>query len=683
MPKPYEIKAAHDGTPTVWIYGDIGPSWFDETVEAKTLVKEIAEIDAETIKVRIASYGGSVPDGIAIANALDSHPASIEYVIDSVAYSMAAYISSGPGRTTMASNALLMLHQPHGGAAGRADDMREMADVLDKWTEIYAQGIATKTGKTLDEIQALLSGGKDHYFNAEEALAFGLVDEITEPMQIAASLINSINEAGHKAPTGLKTMPKETEANTKPEVEAKKVETKKPAEAKPVEAKDVEAKAEVKAVKSTADILAADQSRRTEIRAKFEGFEQTPEILALRESCENDHKVTAQAAGIQLLEVLAKGQQPAQSVSRITVVDHSDEIRAASISAILCKAGKGTPEMRQEAIKAGYMGHTLLDFAKASLDRCGAVSAHMSKKEIVAAAFTYSGSDFPILLENTMHKALLGGYNVAADTWRRFCAVGSVSDFRAHNRYMRGSIGNLMGKTELNEYKNGSLGDGTKESITASTKGLIIGLSREMVVNDDLGAFVSIAADLGRSAARTIESDVYTALTSNSGLGPLLGDGKSLFHADHNNIGAGSAISVAAIDANRVIMASQQDNGGNDFLDLSPAVAVVPIGLGGSMREVNAQEYNDDTSKNQRKPNVVRGLFGDVVDSPRITGTRRYLFADPAIAPVLEVAFLDGMQEPTIEMEQGFTVDGTSYKVSLDYGIAGVGYQGAVTDAGA
>ena len=204
-----------------------------------------------------------------------------------------------------------------------------------------------------------------------------------------------------------------------------------------------------------------------------------------------------------------------------------------------------------------------------------------------------------------------------------------------------------------------------------------------MIVNDDLGAFVSIAADLGRSAARTIESDVYTALASNSGLGPLLADGKTLFHADHNNLGAGAAISVAAIDANRVIMASQTDNGGNDFLDLSPSIAVVPIGLGGAMREVNAQEYNDDTSKNQRKPNVVRGLFNDVVDSPRLSGTRRYLFADPAIAPVLEVAFLDGMQEPTIEMEQGFTVDGTSYKVSLDYGIAGVGYQGAVTDAGA
>jgi len=682
MPKRFDVKAAHgDGAAVVWIYGDIGESWFEETVEAKTLVKEIAAIDADSIDVRISSYGGSVPDGIAIANALDAHSAQVTYYIDAVAYSMAAYIAAGSGNTVMASNALLMLHRPSGGVAGQADDMREMADILDKWTEIYSQGIADKTGKPIDEIQSLLSDGKDHYFNADEALAFGLINEITDPLQVAASLITSINQTGYRVPKGLE-MPeakKDIKKPTTAKAEKPKVEDK----VKPVEAKAAPVvEAVAKPVESKAEVLAAESSRIEGIRAKFSGFEQNDEIKALQTQCEGDHSVTAQSAGIQLLEVLAKGQQSAQPTRPLRVIDNSDAIRSATVSAILTRAGKGTSEQRQEAINAGYMGNTLLDFAKASLTRCGVVHAHMSKKEVVAAAFTYSTSDFPILLENTMHKALLEGYTVASDTWRRFCAVGSVSDFRAHNRYMRGSVGNLLSKTELNEYQNGSLSDGSKESITAATKGLIIGLNREMVVNDDLGAFISIAADLGRSAARTIESDVYTALASNSGLGPLLSDGKTLFHADHNNIGSGAAISVAAIDADRVIMASQQDNGGNDFLDLRPSIAVVPIGLGGTMREVNAQEYNDDATKNQRKPNSVRGLFDDVVDSPRISGTRRYMFADPSIAPVIEVAFLDGLQEPTIEMQQGFTVDGTSYKVSLDYGVAGIGYQGGVTDAG-
>ncbi len=705
-PKWYDVQAKHNDKSVVWIYGNIGSSFFEETVEAKTLVKEIAAIDAVEITVRISSYGGSVPDGIAIANALDAHPAKIIYQIDSVAYSMAAYIAAGSGQTNMAANALLMLHQPSGGIVGTADEMREMAAVIDKWHTIYAQGIADKTGKDHSEIMALLADGKDHYFNADEAMAYGLIDNITEPVQVAASLFTEM-EQRYKLPTGFLAMhPLQKEINAlfaghagKPGVQAlldacladhastlvgitAKLNdlVAPPAPAAPA---PVAAQAAPTTVITASEILAKEKARVGDIRAKFEPFADSAGVKALLTECEDNSDMTVQAAGLKLLDTLGKDQVSAQAHSQFRVIDQSETIRAASVSAILCKAGKGTPEMRAEAASAGYGGHTLLDFAKASLTRSGVVHAHMSKKEIVAAAFTHSTSDFPLLLENTMHKALLSGYAVASNTWRRFCAVGSVSDFRAHNRYMRGSIGNLLGKTELNEFKHGSLSDGTKESITAATKGLIIGLSREMIVNDDLGAFVSVAADLGQSAARTIESDVYAALASNSGLGPVLSDGKTLFHADHSNLGAGAAISVGAIDADRVLMASQQDSGGNDFLDLRPSIGLVPIGLGGAMREVNAQEYNDDSSKNQRKPNVVRGLFNDVVDSPRITGTRRYLFADPSIAPVIEVAFLDGLQEPSIEMEQGFTVDGTSYKVALDYGVAGIGYQGAVTNAGA
>jgi len=285
------------------------------------------------------------------------------------------------------------------------------------------------------------------------------------------------------------------------------------------------------------------------------------------------------------------------------------------------------------------------------------------------------------LLENVMHKELIAGYDVASDTWRRFCVVGSVSDFRAHNRFMRGAVGNMLGTTELNEFQHGTLADGEKETITATTKGLIIGLSRKMIVDDDLAAFVNVANDMGRSAARTIESDVYASLTSNSGLGPTLGDGDTLFHANHSNLGTGAALSAAAIDADRVVMASQTDLGGNDYLDLRPAVALVPLALGGAMRKINNDAHDPDTA-GDLSTNPVVGLFADVVDTARVSGTRIYMFADPNVAPVMEVAFLDGREEPTIEMERGFTVDGTSYKVSLDYGVAGIGYKGAVTNAG-
>lgn len=357
--------------------------------------------------------------------------------------------------------------------------------------------------------------------------------------------------------------------------------------------------------------------------------------------------------------------------------DSEKFVRGAS-DAIIARAGHGQQDAGSE-----FRGLRLLDLARMSLERSGVRTMGLDVRDLVGRAFTQGSSDFPILLENAMHKALQAAYRTQPDTWSRFCATGSVSDFRAHNRYRLGSFGNLDAKTELGEFKNKAIPDGEKASIQAGTKGNIINLSREAIINDDLGAFVGLAAMLGQAGRRTIESDVYALLALNGGLGPNMADGKSLFHADHGNLGAGSALSVEGLDGDRVKMAQQKDVSGNDFLDLRPAVLLVPIGLGGTARVINGAEYDPDTSGKLQKPNKVRGLVGDIVDSPRLSGTRRYLFADPSEAPVIEVVFLDGMQEPYLEMQQGFDVDGSRWKVRLDYGVGAIDFRGAVTNAGA
>jgi hypothetical protein len=83
------------------------------------------------------------------------------------------------------------------------------------------------------------------------------------------------------------------------------------------------------------------------------------------------------------------------------------------------------------------------------------------------------------------------------------------------------------------------------------------------------------------------------------------------------------------------------------------------------------------------KPNLVRGMFRDIIDTPRLSGTRVYAFADPSVCPTYEVAFLDGNDTPFLDAQQGFTVDGAMYKVRLDFGVALVEYKGTVTAAGA
>jgi hypothetical protein len=203
-----------------------------------------------------------------------------------------------------------------------------------------------------------------------------------------------------------------------------------------------------------------------------------------------------------------------------------------------------------------------------------------------------------------------------------------------------------------------------------------------MIINDDLGAFLRLAQMLGRAAARSIENDVYALLAENSGLGPNMVDGNPLIDASHNNIGASAAPTVAQIDALRVIMAQQQDKDSNDYLDIRPALALCPMSLGSTIKVLNQAQYEPTDNKFQ-KPNVVAGLLSDVIDTPRLSGTAYYLFADPNVEPVIEVSFLDGERNPFMEMQEGFTVDGTKWKIRLDYGVGAVGFRGVVRSPGA
>lgn len=758
QPKWYSIRARANQprAADVFIYGDIGESFFAETVTAANFVRELAALDADDLTIRINSYGGSVSDGIAIYNAIRRHKAKVIVSIDGVAASIASLVAMAGDTVEMAENAMLMIHAPWGGAIGNSAELREFADMLDTWAQAMATSYAAKTGRPLDEMLALLTDGGDHYYTAAEARSAGFVDEVVAALPIAASLkwdlsrytrsgamkkpragarlaatlndridelvtaersrsdiiSDMADEAGIEASTVNQILAGEINcppldrlegfsraldmsmASIQPAAEsdgcnydagenARACRTPQPQKEIPMPQNTPAAGGTESEIQARA--LAADKQRRTAIDTAYAKFAGVDGVQALMKVCQDDHACTAEQANAQLLAHLGKGASPIAGGYIVTVQDETDKFRAAAVEAILARAAarddKGAP-MRVSAANP-YRAHRLLDLARACLARAGVKTDGMGQMEIVAAAFTQSTSDFPVLLETTMHKTLQQAYVTQPDTWTRFCAVGSVSDFRAHPRYRVGSLGNLDTLTELGEYKNKTIPDGEKASISAGTRGNIINVSRQMIVNDDLGAFVGLAAMLGRAAKRTIEADVYALLALNSGMGPTMGDGKALFHADHGNIGAAGAISVALIDDMRVKMASQKDVSGNDFLDLRPAIWLGPIGIGGEARVINDSQFDPDTANKLQRPNKVRGLFRDVVDTPRLTGTRQYVFADPNDAPVLEVAFLDGVQDPFLELQNGFDVDGARYKVRLDYGTAGIDFLGAVTAAGA
>lgn len=179
-----EIRAAAEGVTEILLYDEIG-FW---GITAREFVTALATVATPKILVRINSPGGDVFDGLAIYNALQAHAAEVTCQIDGIAASAASVIALAGSKTTIAENAMVMCHCAWSIGIGNSADMRAMADVLEKIDAQLAGIYARKTGKGVEDCTAMMVGeGKADgtWFTAEEAKAFGLVDEIIVPAEPA------------------------------------------------------------------------------------------------------------------------------------------------------------------------------------------------------------------------------------------------------------------------------------------------------------------------------------------------------------------------------------------------------------------------------------------------------------------------------------------------------------------
>ncbi len=172
----YGIKnVAATDTAQVHVYAEIG-AW---GISADQFCKELRDIKAKTIDVRINSPGGDVFDGIAIHNALRDHGADIHVMVDGVAASIASVIAMAGDRVTMARGSQMMIHEGHTVAAGAAADMRKQADLLDTVSDTIAGFYQARAGGELGTWRNRMRS--ETWYSAEEAVAVGLADEVATP----------------------------------------------------------------------------------------------------------------------------------------------------------------------------------------------------------------------------------------------------------------------------------------------------------------------------------------------------------------------------------------------------------------------------------------------------------------------------------------------------------------------
>lgn len=171
-----------DKSAELMLYGDIAESFWGDTISAKEVTEYLADLDVENIDVYINSNGGVVDTAIAINNALKRHKAKVTVNIDGIAASAATLITCAGDIVRMPKNALFMIHNPSTIAMGDSEEMRKQADVLEKYKNSITETYLQKVNIDKEKLSELMDN--ETWLNAEEALEYGFIDEITENTDI-------------------------------------------------------------------------------------------------------------------------------------------------------------------------------------------------------------------------------------------------------------------------------------------------------------------------------------------------------------------------------------------------------------------------------------------------------------------------------------------------------------------
>lgn len=321
-----------------------------------------------------------------------------------------------------------------------------------------------------------------------------------------------------------------------------------------------------------------------------------------------------------------------------------------------------------------FMAETLRDMARACVEAAGVSTRGMDADSLFRAAM-HTTSDFPQLLTSTGNRTLMTAYTAAASPIKTTLArQTTLADFRPGTKLKLSDIGLLQRVTESGEIKHTTRGEAA-ESYALDTYATMFALSRKALINDDLGAFRDWGATAGRMAAETEANLLVNMLLAN----PVMGeDGKALFHADHGNLAAaGTALDVTNVSAARLAMRGMKALDGNTPINATPRYLVVGPELETAAEQLLASIYAATVAD----ANPFTGKLSLLVE-PRITDDSWYVFADPAVLPVLEYAYLSSAQGPQMASREGWDVLGMEFRVVLDFGCGAVDWRGAYHNPG-
>ena len=372
--------------------------------------------------------------------------------------------------------------------------------------------------------------------------------------------------------------------------------------------------------------------------------------------------MTVEAARAAVLDQLANERQG----QNVTVqVDEMDKFRAAATDGLAMRAGL---HLDKPAAGAGdFRGKRMLRLAAECIEREKSMNTrNMTDEQLVREALTGTGA-FPGILSNVANKSMAQAYQTAPTTYQLWTGKGSNTDFKAATRYRLSEADELEKVNENGEFKHGELTENSV-SATVATYGKTFSLTRQAIINDDMGALKTLPSIYGAACRRMINKMVYAILTDN----PTI-EGAALFHASHGNLQT-QGLTVAGLGKIKAAMAKQKNIGGKEFLNIQPAYLIVPVDL-----EVEAAQLINsvvDPSKNNAAINPFANKLSVVADPELSASNVFYMAAAPGIVPTIEVTSLNGNETPTMESAVQFDTLGIKWRIYHDVGVNLLDFRG-------
>jgi len=296
----------------------------------------------------------------------------------------------------------------------------------------------------------------------------------------------------------------------------------------------------------------------------------------------------------------------------------------------------------------------------------------------IRASAGFSTVSLPGILSRVANKAMLQSYNSGAGVAREFCAETDTTDFKQFDRYRMTEAGDFEEIGATGEIKNSTL---TEETLSNQVKtyGRMFGITRQMLINDDLGAMLAIPSLLGKMAARTLEKSVISLLANAS-----TGAASTNFFFSTSTAkkkanyaaGAATALDIDALGTAYKLFLDQVDSQGNPIM-VEPSLLLVT-----NKNAVNARKlFNDaayrftnadtkETTENQWQ-GMFRPLVSPFLSQLGTTEDEYYLLPTPTDTAVINIAYLRGQRAPVIsQSDVDFQQLGVQMRGVFDFGVA-------------